>query len=277
MTAPTLVPWDAAWSATAWDTALNKRFEQLEFDVILPRRLTAMENLSLDEALLYRVASGARRPLFRMWDWSEAAIIIGSYQAVSDEIDQANALRHGFGFARRISGGGAMVVEAERSITWSMIVPETLVADMSFVQSFAFLDAWCVRALRSLGVPASYRPVNDIVSPSGKIAGAAQCRRRGTVLHHATMAWELDSGLMRGLLRHGLPRTNPKGIPSAEKHVTPLSGFTTLSRTAVMEYLVQAFRGLYKTRTSDYTPEDHSAAAARSVRLRSHDWLYRVP
>lgn len=277
MHAPPIPPWKEDWSESRWDAALNARLESLDFDVIVDTPRPAAENMAIDEALLYRVALGIRRPLLRLWDWSEAAVVLGSYQSVSDEFDAMYAASAGFRFVRRISGGGAMVVEPGRTITWSLIVPETIVQDLSYVQSFAYLDSWCVRALRAIGVPASYKPINDLVSPAGKMAGAAQCRRRGTVLHHAAMAWRLDNTTMRHLLRHGVPRISTKSIASAEKHVSPLSDFTTLTRADVMAHLAASFRAIFRTETSSITAGDLADASTRRKQLASHEWLYRVP
>ena len=69
---------------------------------------------------------------------------------------------------------------------------------MSFADSYAFLDDWVLVALRSLGIEASYQPLNDITSPSGKIGGAAQ-KRLGNgrrVLHHVTMSYDMDGDKM---------------------------------------------------------------------------------
>lgn len=53
-----------------------------------------------------------------------------------------------------------------------------------------------------LGLSAWYQPLNDISSTQGKIAGAAQKRVAGrTVLHHATMAYDMDAAMMRRVLR----------------------------------------------------------------------------
>lgn len=170
-----------------------------------------------------------------------------------------------------------MVVEPRRTITYSIIVPVSVVKGMSLVQSFALLDAWCVRALRSLGIPARYRPINDIASPTGKIAGAAQCRRRGAVLHHVTMAYELSDDLVFSLLRLGRPRLTAKGIPSAVKHVSPLSAYTDLSFDVLRERLVDAFRAQFKTRESGFDSEE-TEEAERLLRdkFTSREWLYRV-
>ncbi|MBR9978130.1 MAG: lipoate--protein ligase family protein [Bacteroidetes bacterium] len=274
----THIAWNPAFSETTWDQSLNTRLNALSFDVIVERPRTAAENLALDETLLYRVAEGKRPPLLWLWDWSERAVILGSYQSVAAEFDSEIAVREGFTFSRRISGGGAMVVEAERTITYSIIVPESVVEGLSFRQSFAFLDMWVIRALRAAGIPATYRPINDIVSPTAKIGGAAQCRRRRTVLHHVTMAYAIDGGMMWELLRLDKPRTTEKAVASAVRHVSPLSEFTTLPMPALRGHLVDSFAGFHRTQPSTVTSEEWAEAHERmNAKFSTGAWLYRVP
>ncbi len=269
--------WNPDWSETVWEQSLNTRLEQLEYDVLRTDPMDAQANLALDETLLYRVASGRRRPLLRIWDWSGRAVILGSYQSVQNEFDADIARRKGFNFGRRISGGGAMVVEPGRSITYSLIVPESVVEGLSFVQSFAFLDSWVIRALRALGVPAIYKPINDIASPRAKIGGAAQCRRQKTVLHHVTMAYEIDRDLMWELLRLGRPKMNTKGIASAVKEVTPLTTYTSLSFEKILDDLENAFTRIYRTRPGEIIPDEREESDRRKrEKFISDDWLYRV-
>lgn len=272
-----IADWNPSFSETEWDQSLNARLDALTFDVIVERPRTAEENLALDETLLYAVAEGRRGPTFRLWDWAERAVILGSYQSVAAEFDPAIAEREGFGFARRVSGGGAMVVEPGRTITYSLIVPEAVVEGLSFRQSFAFLDMWVIRALRGLGVPATYRPINDIVSPVAKIGGAAQCRRRRTVLHHVTMAYALDAAMMWELLRLATPRTKEKAVPSAVKKVSPLSDYTQLPQPVLRERLAAAFAGMYRAQPSAVTPVEWADARARIVsKFATREWRYRM-
>jgi hypothetical protein len=120
-----------------------------------------------------------------------------------------------------MSGGGTMLCEAGRTITSRYIFPTARWrADW---QSYAALDAWAVRAFNELGIPASYREINDIISPRGKIAGAAQARRKGFVLHHTTIAHSMDPLLLPRLIRIGRERVSERGVRSADKAVSPLS------------------------------------------------------
>ncbi|MCB2204951.1 lipoate--protein ligase family protein [bacterium] len=272
-----LLPWNPAWSETQWDQSLNSRLDDLTFDLIVEAPHGAEMNCAIDETLLYRVAEGKRDAVFWMWDWDERAVILGSYQSVRSELDEEVAARNDFRFARRISGGGAMVVEPQRTITYSLIVPESVVEGLSFRQSFAFLDMWVLRALRSMGIPAGYRPINDIISPTAKIGGAAQCRRRRTVLHHVTMAYAMDGALMWDLLRLEKPKFTDKSVASAVKKVSPLEEFTALPHPAFREQLAAAFAGMYRCRPSAVTSEEWADTEARMAnKFATRDWRYRV-
>jgi lipoate---protein ligase len=214
---------------------------EVEWEVVMPKPLRAHVQMALDEVLLERLIAARRGSTLRFWEWSEPALVLGSNQALANEVDQEAARDLGFTVARRISGGGTMIVEPGRSITYSIYARQSLVAGLSLVESFAFFDAWVVDCLRELGVPAGYRRINDIVSPEGKIGGAAQARRRGFVLHHTVIAHAMEPGLVTRLLRVGRPRVSPRGVRSAEKTVSPLERWVSLSRDQVVCALADCF------------------------------------
>src|SRR5205807_2697141 len=171
--------------------------------VMPPGTYAAHMHMALDEVLLDRVITGRRPPTMRLWRWVERALVIGSHQSVANEVDSGAAKELGFAITRRMSGGGTMLCEPDRTITYSLYLPEMLVAGVSFRKSYELLDSWSVDAFNEMGVPASYREINDIISPRGKIAGAAQARRRGFVLHHTTIAHSMDVEILPRLIRIG--------------------------------------------------------------------------
>jgi lipoate---protein ligase len=236
--------------------------------------LPSAGHMALDEVLLDAVAAGRRPPLLRFWGWTQPTLVLGSNQAVSNELDLAAVERHGFTVVRRLSGGGTMLAEPGRTITWSLVTPVEPVAGMSFIESFAHLDRWAVEALRSLGVEAGYRPINDIVSPSGKIAGAAQARRRGALLHHVTMAYSMDPTLLSELIRIGRPSVSERGVRSAEKRVSPLDTLLALPRSEVVAALATA-SGAGPGRLD--STEMQAASALAASKYERQDWIYRLP
>jgi lipoate-protein ligase A len=235
-------------------------------------------HMALDEVLLGRVIDGGRRPTVRFWDWIESALVIGSHQSVSNEVDVHAARRLGFSVTRRMSGGGTMLCEPGRTITYSMYVGGDAVEGLSFRQSYAALDAWAVRALIALGVPASYREINDIISPRGKIAGAAQARRRGFVLHHTTIAHSMDVDLLPRLIRIGRDRVSERGVRSAEKPVSPLSWFTSLSCAETTRHLESFFAQEFNVQASVLSQEEVVAAQGLvEEKYGTEAWVNRLP
>ncbi|MFG2831253.1 biotin/lipoate A/B protein ligase family protein [Streptomyces sp. NPDC048434] len=238
-------------------------------------------HMALDEVLTGEVAAGRRSPTLRVWEWDRPAVIIGSFQSLRNEVDERGAERHGVTVVRRISGGGAMFVEPGNTITYSLCVPESLVQGLSFAESYAYLDDWVLTALGDMGITAWYKPLNDIATDAGKIAGAAQKRivaGTGAVLHHVTMAYDIDAAKMVEVLRIGREKLSDKGIASAAKRVDPLRRQTGLPRAEVIERMIASFRARYGG--SDGAVSDAELARARELaagKFSSPEWLARVP
>ena len=276
-----LIGFDARAVAVAVRRALGRAtsWEELTFDVIPPVVLPPVLHVALDEVLPHEVASGARPPLLRIWDWDSPLVVIGSFQSVRNEIDPEGAARHGIGVVRRITGGGAMFMEAGNCITYSLVVPSSLVEGLSFEQAYAYLDDWVMGALAEIGVQARYVPLNDIASEQGKIGGAAQRRfADGVVLHHVTMAYDIDAVKMGEVLRIGKEKLSDKGTRSAAKRVDPMRSQTGMSREAIIEAFLDHFRSRYATQDSTYT-EAELAAARELVETKfgTAEWTERVP
>lgn len=235
-------------------------------------------HMALDDVMLDEVAAGRRPPTLRVWEWGASAVVMGRFQSLRNEVDREGAERHGIQVVRRISGGGAMFIEPGNTITYSVVAPESLVQGMDFEQAYAFMDEWVIEALAGLGVKAWYVPLNDITSPGGKIAGAAQARRRGAVLHHVTMAYDIDAQKMGEVLRVGKEKISDKGIASAAKRVDPMRSQTGMARAAILDAFGAHFRANYDSRTGAYSDDD-LAHARRLVdtKFATDAWTHRVP
>jgi len=235
--------------------------------------------MALDEVLAQEVGAGRRGPALRIWEWERNTVVIGSFQSMRNEIDSEGAARHGVTVTRRVSGGGAMFIQPGNTITYSLYVPTSLVEGLSFEQSYAFLDDWVLGALRELGIQATYMPLNDIASPAGKIAGAAQKRYiAGAVLHHVTMAYDIDADAMLEVLRIGREKLSDKGTKSANKRVDPLRSQTGMTRDAIIESFLAHFAGRYET-TPGAVRKTELAAAQVLVgeKFGTEAWINLVP
>lgn len=249
------------------------------FEIVHPGPMTPAMHLALDEVLTQEVGAGERRPTLRIWEWASRAIIIGSFQSLRNEVDAEQAAAEDVTVVRRISGGGAMFVEPGNAVTYSLYVPQSLVEGLSFEQSYAFLDDWVLGGLQSVGIDASYKPLNDITSPLGKIGGAAQKRlANGGVLHHVTMSYDMDADKMTRVLRIGREKLSDKGTKSAKKRVDPLRSQTGLPREEIIEALKNHFRERYDTVDGDLTADELAKATVLAEqKFSTPEWTARVP
>ncbi len=136
-----------------------------------------------------------------------------------------------------------------------------------------------LQALRSLGIDATYQPLNDIASPTGKIGGAAQKRlANGGVLHHATISYDIDGQVMTEVLRIGREKLSDKGTTSAAKRVDPLRTQTGLSRAEIIDRFTDTFRSLTNAEDGAITPDEYADAEALvESKFSTEAWLHRVP
>ncbi len=254
------------------------RWREQDWRLIPPRPLAPAENLALDEVLTQRVGRGERPPTLRVWAWASRAVILGRFQSVRNEVNPDAAAAHGIDIVRRISGGGAMFVEPEGAITYSIYAPESFVQGLSFAESYEMFDRWVLDALGELGVNAWYQPLNDIASDGGKIGGAAQARRGGAVLHHTTMAYQMSTDLLGQVLRVGQEKLSDKGIRSADRRVGPLRQQTDMERDDIVHHLIGFFRARYGLTDDTVTPEEE-AEMHRLVQeqFSTRDWTYFLP
>ncbi len=277
----TLVGFDTRAVALAVRRALglSTSWEDHEIAVLRSSPMAPAMHAALDQVLLDELGAGRRGPTLRFWDWDEPAVVIGSFQSLRNEVDLDAARRYGVTVVRRISGGGAMFMEAGNCITFSLVVPGSLVDGLSFEDSYAFLNAWVLGALADVGVSATTTGLNDIASPAGKLAGSAQKRLAGgAVLHHVTMAYDIDADKMLQVLRIGREKLSDKGTRSANKRVDPVRSQTRLPREAVVEAFLAHFRSRYRTVHDELRPAE-LARARELVASRFSDpaWTARVP
>ncbi|MDR2184378.1 MAG: lipoate--protein ligase family protein [Treponema sp.] len=236
-------------------------------------------NMGLDEAILQKSAEGGSPPTLRLYGWEPAAVSVGYFQGLEEEVDlEACALR-GIDVVRRISGGGAVFHKAE--LTYSLIMPVSHPLAGAAVQgSYERFCAGIVRALALLGVEARFAPVNDILAGGRKISGNAQTRRMGCVLQHGTILLDLDLDLMFRLLRVPPEKTRGRLIAGVKNRVTSLRALRpAVSFDEAASALAEGFGEVLSldfVREEAPTPEEEAAALDLAAnKFGSRDWLRR--
>src|ERR1700712_2562771 len=150
----TLLGFSAEGVAVAIRRSLAKATSWRDYDwqVIHSKAVAPVMQMALDAGVAVGVGEGRRQPTLRIWEWDSPAVVIGSFQSLKNEVDPENAAKYGFEVVRRVSGGGAMFMDAGPGGHSLVFSPAPLVQGMSFADSYAYLDEWVIIGLKALGI-----------------------------------------------------------------------------------------------------------------------------
>lgn len=225
-----------------------RRWRMLRPRIVHDTPRSPQEQMNVDAAWAREVAEGTREPTLRIWEWATPAVVIGRFQSLEDEVNVRTAHSEGFQIVRRCTGGGAMFIEPGNTITYSLYAPLDFAHGMSIEESYKLCDHWLVEALRGLGLDVRFAGINDIATQHGKLGGAAQRRFApvnggpGAILHHVTLAYDIDAEKMTRVLNVSREKMSDKAVKSAVKRVDPMRSQTGMSRDEVVAWLVAAAR-----------------------------------
>ena len=178
----------------------------------------AAQNMAIDEALTESVGEV---PILRIYGWRPAAVSIGYFQSMNEEVDFTKCREIGVDIVRRLTGGGAVLHEYE--LTYSFISRRY---PQNIVESYKWICDAIVISINRLGFDASFVPLNDIVIAGKKVSGSAQTRRKGVLLQHGTIMLGVDVNKMFSVLKVPSEKLRDKIIKDAKERVTSLAGTT---------------------------------------------------
>lgn len=168
----------------------------------------AATNMAIDEAMLLAHSAGNGLPTLRFYGWKSPAVSIGYFQKAESQIDLSECQRRGFAVVRRLTGGRAVLHDAE--LTYSIVVKEDYPSmPKTITASYRYLSSGVLVGLQQLGIavqmtvprsvygqkvkqtssaacfdaPSHY----EITYEGRKLVGSAQVRKQGVILQHGSI------------------------------------------------------------------------------------------
>jgi len=168
------------------------------FRVIKHKKLSAKQNMAIDDALLssYKVDDNA---IFRLYHW-EKSFTVGVSQKAEDY--PFSSLYKG-NHAKRITGGG--VLFHGHDISYSLIIPTQLLDGLNIKESYEKICTFIINFYKKLGLDAKYVKDSDDIELSKnefcqvgfeaydilvngkKIGGNAQRRTKKAIFQHGSI------------------------------------------------------------------------------------------
>jgi lipoate-protein ligase A len=213
--------------------------------------------MALDEAVLMHCIEGKSPPSLRFYEWERPSISLGYAVDAEAELNLPLCHKRKVPVVRRITGGG--VVFHKCDITYAVVFPADFGGEkrgpgkkLAVLDSYRLINRALAEGLRQLGAVTSLLDrkggglrhsqtqqnvcfsnptVYDILHNGRKLAGSAQRRKKGWVLHHGSILYSSDFVEMCPLV--GPCDTESSATASAAAPETESFVDTPMARTAV--------------------------------------------
>jgi lipoate-protein ligase A len=207
----------------------------------------------------------------------EPSVIIGTNQAVVNEVDMDFCIENGIRIFRRLSGGGA-VFHDEGNLNYCFVSDRK---DMPL--SSDFLKP-VIEVLASLGLPVTLGKRKDLWLEGFKVSGTASHVSKNRELHHGTLLYDTDLEMLQRVLSPSYPNLIAKASKSVSSPVKNL-------RTYLLEKNISApeandFFAIFSQKLlacfgldalSSLTEEDMTRIEViRAEKFIRREWNYRM-
>ena len=180
---------------------------------------TGRENVAFDQALIESHAAARIPDTVRFLRFRPCALV-GLHQILSHEVRLEYCARHGIEIGRRITGGGGLYLD-EGQIGWELVLERrTLGADLA--AAAARICTAAAAGLKRLGVPAEFRPRNDIEAGGRKLSGTGGVFDGETLFFQGTLLIDFDPARMIEALRIPVAKLARRDLEDARRRVTSL-------------------------------------------------------
>jgi lipoate---protein ligase len=177
------------------------------------------ENVAFDQALIDSRNAGASPETIRFLRFRPCALV-GLHQMLSHEVRLEYCERHGIEVGRRITGGGGLYLD-EGQLCWELVLERRALGG-DLAAAAARLCSAVAAGLRRLGVPAQFRPRNDIEVDGRKISGTGGVVDGNTLFFQGTLLVEFDPERMIEALRIPVEKLARRDLEDARRRVVSL-------------------------------------------------------
>ena len=178
-------------------------------------------NIAFDAALIEAHKAGAVPDTIRFLQFRPTALV-GRHQALSQEIHLDWCAANGVGLARRVTGGGALYMD-EGQFGFELAFHRKTLGISGLSDLARAICEAAAAGLQILGVPARYRPRNDIEVDGRKISGTGGFFDGDTLFYQGTLLVDMDAARMHAALNTPASKLAKRGLDSAQSRVVTLA------------------------------------------------------
>jgi len=241
---------------------------------------TGAENMALDETILQAMEKRQITNTLRFLQFYPKVFLVGFHQNIEDEIRVDYCENNGIDINRRISGGGAILLD-ESQLGWECIVSTdsyNFPRDINELNKMICQGA--ILALNNLGINAAFRPRNDIEVKGRKISGTGGTGSKESFLFQGTLLIDFDVETMVKGLKILDEKILDKNIVSVRERVTCVKwelGYVPPLEEIKFE-VKKGFEEVFgiKIVENGLTEYEEKTFREKLNYFKSDDWIYKV-
>lgn len=221
-------------------------------------------NIAFDQALIEARKEGQVPDTIRFLRFRPSALI-GIHQILSDEVKVDYCKQHNVEIVRRITGGGGLYFD-EGQIGWELVCDRSALGSLTLSEVTRRICEAAALGLNKLGVPACYRPRNDLEVDGRKISGTGGFFDGSLLLYQGTLLVDFDPAKMVACLNVPTAKLAKRSLDSAEQRIITMRevlGDRVPDFRVICQALLDGFaEGLgIAPQWGDITPHEESLAA----------------
>lgn len=233
----------------------------------------------LDSQLLYHAQARLGVEGINILAPAEPYVCIGYHQNLEQEVDVAYCREHDIPIFRREVGGGAVFLDGNQVFYQVVLRRDHPLARGNKAAFYERMLLPVVEAYNDLGVPARYRPVNDVITAEGrKIAGTGAAEIGECIVLVGNLIADFDYQTMVRVLRVPDEKYRDKVFQSMQENLTTLKRETGRLPTwdEMAEPLIRRFESVLGPLEEAELPQAvRDQAEALKPTLMSEEWLYK--
>ncbi len=208
---------------------------------------------------------------------TEPYVCIGFHQELEKEVDVEYCRAHGLPIFRREVGGGAVYLDHEQVFTQWVFHRNRLPADLG--ERFALYVKPLVETYHALGIPATYRPINDVHVQGKKIGGTGAAQMGMAEVVVGSLMFGFDFDLMSKVLKVSSEKMRDKIFQSLNEYMTTMTrelGSTPIRDRVVDIYLEKCAAALGRDIVpGEPTQKELALAEELDRQFVTEEWLYQ--
>jgi lipoate---protein ligase len=174
-------------------------------------------NIAFDQALIEAHKTRKIPDTIRFLRFRPSALV-GIHQILNHEVRRDYCRANGIEIGRRITGGGGLYLD-EGQIGWELVFDRTSLGRMNLTETTRRICESAALGLNKLGIPARYRPRNDIEVDGRKISGTGGFFDGDTLFYQGTLLIDFDPGKMIAALKVPVEKLAKRDLDSARQRV----------------------------------------------------------